>query len=774
MYTLKVFRGALLFGAALSTFAQTAAKRPLNHLDYDSWNAIQSQALSRDGKFLAYSLVPEEGDGQLVVRNLSTGKELRESCGSAPPAAENNSEEPTGEGPPPVRSIRISFTHDNAFLVASTFPPKAETDKAKKERKRPDEMPRGGMIIVNLTELRATRVTDVASFQVPELGGSYVVYLHGPKPAAAGSSADGAQDSDQARGGRGANAGGRGPRNKYGSDLVLRELPSSKERTFEDVVDYTIAKDSKVLLYAVGSRKDQTNGVYSVTPGSDAAAASLLAGKGQYTKLTWDFAGRHLVFLSDRDDQGSKPAKFKAYLWDRSGAPAEAVSTATAGFRAGYGILDRGPISFSRDGSRLFLSCAPLEEIAALEKEAPPPAPVPSDDKVQADLWSWRDDYVQPMQKVRAAQDRSRSYRAVYRLSDKTFQQISDPAMAGLFPSDDGRVALGTDDRAYRHMVDYDGAYNDVYLVDTATGARQLALKKFRGPIGVSGGRGGGGGGVQLSPDGTHAIAFKDKQWWSIGVADAKMANLTSQLGVAVHNEDDDHPDEPPAYGAGGWTKDGKWALVYDRYDIWAVSPDGAQPRKLTDGRKSEVQFRVVRLDSDQEEERGIDTSKPLLLRAENLETRDTGFYSLASFGAQPQKLLMGAKSYRTIGKAKDADVIMVTATTFHDEPDIHITDSSFRSLKKVTEANPQQKQILFGSAEMIHYRNADGALLEAALYKPENFDPSKKYPMMIYLYERLSQNLHTYTRPAPGHSINITYYVSNGYLVLTPDIIYT
>src|SRR5579871_317163 len=771
----RTLRWALLFAAALSAFGQSAAKRPLNHHDYDGWNAIQSQALSRDGKILAYSLVPEEGDGQLVVRNLATGKELRENCGAAPPAAENSGEEPAGEGPPPVRAIRIVFTHDNAYLVASSFPMKADTDKAKKERKRPDEMPRGGMIIVNLAAMSATRVADVTTFQTPETGDNFVAYLRGPKAAAGTPPAGNDGDADQARGGRGGAAGGRAPRSKYGSDLVLRDLASAKERTFEDVLEYSMAKDSKALLYTVGSRKEETNGVYSVTPASDAAPAPLLTGKGQYTKLIWDTAAHRIAFFSDRDDQASKPAKFKAYLWDRSGAPVEIVSTATAGFRAGYGILDRGPMNFSRDGSRLFLSCAPLEEIAALAKDPAPPAPVPSDDKVQADLWSWRDDYVQSMQKVRATQDRSRSYRAVYRLADKTFAQISDPAMGGLFPSDDGRVALGTDDRPYRRMVDYDGAYNDVYLVDTTTGARTLTLKQFRGPVGAGGGRGGGGGGVQLSPDGMHALAFKDKNWWSISVPDGKTTNLTAQLGVAVFNEDDDHPEAAPAYGAGGWTKDGKWALVYDRYDVWAVSPDGAAPRKLTDGRNSELQFRIVRLDADSpEEERGIDPSKPLLLRAENLDTRDSGFYSLASFKETPQKLLMGAKNYRTIGKAKDADVIMVTATTFHDEPDIHITDSSFRSMKKVTEANPQQKQILWGSAEMIHYRNADGVVLEAALYKPENFDPSKKYPMMIYLYERLSQNLHSYVRPAPGHSINITYYVSNGYLVLTPDIVYT
>jgi len=757
----------MILGLALAAFAQTA-KRPLNHRDYDGWRSIESQALSRDGKFLAYALAPEEGDGELVVRNLATGKELRENAGYAPPAVANTDEEPS-DAPPPVRSIRIVFTHDNAFVVASAFPPKAETDKAKKDRKRPDEMPRTSMILVNLATFTATRVADVASFQVPELGESFVAYLRGPKPGAGGAAAEnGGNPQDQGRG-RGGNAaaGGRAGRNKYGSDLLLRDLRSSKERTFEDVVEYSIAKDSKTLLYAVGSKKEETNGVYSVVPGNESAPAALLAGKGRYTKFTWDFAQHDVAFLSDRDDQASKPAKFKAYMWDRSGTPAEIISTATAGFHAGWAILDRGPMNFSRDGSRLFVSCAPLEEIAALDKETPSAAG--SDDKVLADLWSWKDDYVQPMQKVRAAQERSLSYRAVYSLSDKKFLQISDPTMAGLTPSDDGRVALGTDNRAYRHMVDYNGNFNDVYLVDASTGARKLALKQFRG----GGGR--GGSGVQLSPDGKHVLAFKDKQWWSIGVPDGTMTNLTAQFGVAVHNEDDDRPEEPNAYGTGGWTKDGKWALIYDRYDVWAASSDGATARKLTDGRQSELQFRVVRLETgDDEEERGIDSTKPLLLRAENIETRETGFYSLANLNAPPRKLIMGPKNYRTLGKAKDADVIMLTATTFHDQPDIQITDSSFGTLKKVTNANPQQAQILWGSGELIHYRNADGVLLEAALYKPENFDPSKKYPMMVYLYERLSQNVNSFVRPGPGTSINLAYYVSNGYLVLTPDIIYT
>lgn len=760
----------LICSSALLLAAQP--KRPIQHRDYDGWRSIVSQSLSRDGKFLAYGLFPEDGDGELVVRNLSTGKELRENAGAVPTAPDNSNAEVPAEQPGTPRGIHIAFTHDGRFLIASSFPFKADVEKAKKERPRPGDTPRGSMLIVDLTAMSAARITDVESFQVPESGESFVAYLKGPKAAAAAAPSENNQAADQDQGrGRGGNAGGRARQRKYGSDLILRDLRSPKERPFEDVTEFALSNDAKALVFAVESRKEETDGLYSATPASEVAASALLSGKGRYTRLTWDFAQKDLAFLSDRDDASkSAPFKaFKAYVWDRGGTPVELISSSTAGFHPGWAIFERGPMNFSRDGSRLFVSCAPVEEIAEAEKETPPAA-APSGDKVLADLWSWKDDYIQPMQKVRAPQERTRSYRAVLNLADKKFLQLSDPTMIALTPSDSGRMALGMDDRAYRHMVDFDGTFNDVYLVDTATGARKLALKQYRG-----GGGGRGGGGVQLSPDGTHLLAFNAKHWWSIAT-DGAATNLTAKLGPAFYNEDHDTPDEPNSYGTAGWTKDGKWALVYDRYDVWAVSADGAQSRKLTSGRASELQFRVAHLEAaDQEEGPGIDPSKPLLLRAESLETRDTGFYSLANLDrAQPVKLLMGAKNYRVLGKAKDANVVMLTATTFHDQPDIFITDASFHAMKKETDANPQQSHLLWGSGELIKYRNADGVELQAALYKPENFDPSKKYPMMIYVYERLSENVHNFVRPAPGTSINLAYYVSNGYLVLTPDIVYT
>jgi len=768
----------LLFAAALS-LGQSGAKRPLNHRDYDSWRAITGQALSRDGKFLAYALFPQEGDGQFVIRNLATGKELRENAGTPPPPRQTADP----EGPPPDLTpgagARIVFTHDNRFAIASFFPPKAETDRATAERKRPEDMPKNGIVIMDLVAMSASRVPDVSNFQVPENGESFLAYLKQPKPTLPAAPPTGNQDRDQARGGRGAAAGPAQGRNQFGSDLVVRDLrdATGKEVTLPDVAEYSMSKDGKTLLYAVSSRSEDSNGIYSVVPGSDATAAAILNGKGHYTRITWDTAQREAAFLSDRNDATGKPPKASAYLWERGyAAPVEVVTVATPGFPAGYAISDRGPVRFSRDGSRLFLSTAPAADVAAAQADPPtagaPAGRGPAPDKAVADLWNWKDDYVQPMQKVRSAQDRARTYLAVWNIKSKKFVQLADPTMQALVTSDEGTYAVGTDDRAYRHMVDYDGNFNDTYAVDTTTGSRKLILQKQRG--GGGGGRGGGGG-SPLAPDGKHLLAFRDKQWWSVQVPDGKAVDLTSKLGSAFFNEDHDTPDEPNGYGAGGWTKDGKSALLYDRYDSWLVAADGSSARKITDGRGSNLQFRVVRLDVSTDEEPGLDPAKPLLFRAENLETRESGFYSLASMDrGQPQRLLWGARNYRTLGKAKDTDVVLLTATTFHDQPDLHVTDSIFRSLKKVTDANPQQAQLIWGTGELIKYRNADGVELQAALYKPENFDPAKKYPMLVYLYERLSQNVNNFVRPAPGHSINISYYVSNGYLVLTPDIVYT
>jgi dipeptidyl aminopeptidase/acylaminoacyl peptidase len=816
---------ALLVTSFAYTFGQqqTATKRPLTHQDYDSWHSIQAPQISRDGKLVAYAFMAQDADSEIVVRNVATGAEWRAPRGYHPPV------------PPPddpganiaefaaaqARLVRPVFTADNRFVVFSAEPTKADVARAKKEKKKPEDMPKNALGIIDLPSGHVTRIEKVKSFQVPEDGSGFIAYLLEAKPdakpevkgnsptakegPATPSTEASSNTTSPAASPRGSSPtvreGAQGTpsrankKKEFGSDLVLRNTTSGTERTFNDVLDYTMSKDAKTLVFAVSSKKEETNGVYSVTPQTDAAAAPLLAGKGKYQKLTWDEEQTELAFISDRDDAAAKQPKFKVYLWNRSGggvessggnptpgspagqpgwggavregadrnhaastainSAAEIVSPSSAGFRKDFVVSEKATLGFSLDGSRLFLGAAPPPEPEKSADEG-----IPADEKVLVDLWHWKDDYIQPIQKIRAEQDRTRSYRADYIIRDKKFVQLADESMESVSPSNDGRYAIGADNRAYRVMSDYDPGLSDFYLVNTTDGTRKLVGQKQRFN-------------ASLSPAAKYVIYFDGKDWNSYSVADGRGVNLTKDLGVHFFNEDNDTPELPSSYGLGGWTKDDREVLLYDRFDIWQVSPDGGGAKNLTDGvgRRDKTVFRYVRLDP---KERSIDPAKPLLLHAESEETRDSGFYRDRISGGLPEKLVMGAKDFNNPTKAKDAEVLMFTASRFDEFPDIWVASPNLKDLKKVSNGDAQRAQFNWGSAELVNFKNTDGVPLKGLLLKPDNFDPKKKYPMIIYIYERLTQGLHAFRNPGPGTSINPTFYVSNGYLTFMPDIVYT
>ena len=767
--SLRASAWLLTAAVLLSVSLAQTAKRPLNHHDYDGWRAIAGQHLSADGKFLAYSVFPQEGDGEVIVRNLVTGKDRHEPAGArpVPDAAPVPEEGP----PPPPRGVTVAFSSDNRTLVFSTFPSKVETGKAKKDQKTPAQMPKDGMVIVDLASGKTTRVERVKRFQMPEKASGFLAYLREGTESPASQPAkpeagDPVADQQAGRGGRGgagaAGATGRGARPEFGSDLVIRNLADSSERTLSDVVEFSFPEDGKQLIYAVSARDTAKNGVFAARPGSPDAPAPLLDGKGKYSKLTWDENQTQLAFLSDRDDAGSKQPKWKLYRWDRQ-TPTAAVlaSSDMPGFRKEFVISDKGPLSFSKDGTRVFFACAPP---APEKKDDAAAADAASEDKAVVDLWSYKDDYIQPMQKVRAARDRDRTFMAAYLIPEHKVVHLADAGLENVTPSEHPQWALGTDDRDYRRQADYEGSgTTDLYVVDATTGARKLISKKGRGA-------------ATWSPNGRYLLTFDGKDWSTTSVPDGKTVNLTAALPVKFWNEEIDTPSTPGAYGNAGWTKDGQSVLLYDHYDIWRISPDGTGAKNITAGygRAHDLRFRYIRTEADNPRDRWIDPSKPVMLQAENLKTFETGFFSASLDGGEPKQLVMAAKAFSAPIKAKDADVYLLTEQTFNEFPDLVTTNGTFKELRKVSDVNPQKSKLLWGTSEVVQFKNADGVPLMGALYKPENFDPHKKYPMMVYIYEKLTQNVNRFVPPAPGTSINVSYYVSNGYLVLEPDIVYT
>ena len=532
----------LLIGSVAVPAADTV-KRPLTHADYDSWRTISSQTLSRDGRYLAYFVMPEEGDGEIVVRNLVTGKEWRHARGGRNPAA------PAETGAPPnvaaaARGVRPFFTADGRFLVFNSAPTKTETDAAKAAKKKADEMPRAGIGVMDLASGHVTTTERVRSFQVPEDGSSWIAYSMEPKTEAGagqhcraqpqaqaavpGSSGQGEPTEPAARPARQARRHGQSARPDVGSDLILR-LVDGKQRLFKDVNDYTFTKDGKLLVYSTIAKDVTANGLFAVPAGTATASLRLLGGKGKFAKMTWDEKQTQLVFLSDRDTAGAKQPTWKLYYWSRKPAeevarlaefesivlPAftlaacrmagvlpllqaprldaatEMIGADLPNCKPGLVLSDRGAITFSQDGSRIFFGLAtptpPTPERAQPATEAERPTATataaPTEERVTLDLWHWKDDFIQPMQKLRAGQERNRTLRAVLHLRDRKLVQLADENVRDVNPVGDGEWALGTDDRPYRILVGQDTNYVDDYLVNTWDGTRKPLLKKHQGAL---------------------------------------------------------------------------------------------------------------------------------------------------------------------------------------------------------------------------------------------------------------------------------------------------
>jgi dipeptidyl aminopeptidase/acylaminoacyl peptidase len=719
--------------------AQPAPKRPITHDAYDAWRAIQDTTLSRDGTWLIYVLAPQDGDGELVMRSVRTGAERRHARGRDP-----------------------VLTQDGRFVLFAVAPIDAELDKAKKEKKKPEEQPKAGLGIVNLETGEAFTAERVKSFKVPEESSRYAAWLH--EPPVQTRKGDVKEKTDEKKTEK---------KKEPGTDLVIRDLTTGTNSTVAGVTDYAWSKDGSLIAYTVSSTTPEKDGAYVQAPGGSQRA--LLTGKGNYKGLAIDQAGQRLAFVSDRDEYGQPAPRFDLFLASGTGAAEKIVGSTTGGMPSGFAVSEHGRVVFSKDGSRLFFGTAPA------------PKPEPSEDApepLKVDLWHWKDPFLQTVQKVRAEQDKKENFLAVAFLGAKAgapklskMVQLGSEEVPDVTVSEASETLFGASDVPYRMLTSWDDDYNDYYVFNLRDGSKKRLVQKS-------------GFDARLSPGGGYVLYYSDDNdgWHSVRLSDGNDVNLTARLGMPFVEETWDAPASPRPYGVAGWTEGDRSVLVYDRYDIWELKPDGSGARMITGGvgRGQKIVFRYQRTDDREPgapgsgggrprpegDEPFIKTSEPLLLTATDDRTKDSGLYR-AAWDGQLTKLMMVPAAVGNVRKAKAADLYVFTQSRFDLFPDLWVSDGSFSAPKKVTDANPQQAQFRWGKAELMTYVNADGKPLRATLIKPDDFDPAKKYPLMVYIYEQLTQNLHSYAAPAPSHRINPTRYVSNGYVILMPDIVY-
>lgn len=718
-----------------------AGKKPITQDTYDEWRTISGATLSHDGKWVAYTVSPVVGEGWLMVRSTGGGTEyanIGRGFTGRPQL------QPSADSAAQFSAAPAQFSADSRFVVFTIYPPRADVERARARRGTP--MPRNAMGIVAVADGNLTRVPNVRSFRLARNGGRYLAYLledttAAPRGAGAGNGAP-------------ATPASAGPRREYGTTLVLRDLAAGTETRIDGVTNYLFDDNEQWLGYTVTTRDGANNGAF-VRNLATGTVTTLLAGAATYRGFVFDRAGRQVAFVSDVNDSTPRPrfSLYHASLQPAKGRPISARKlVAATDAPEGLLVAERGQVAFTREGNGLLFAFGNV-----------PADSVPADslvDKAVYDLWHWQDAQIMTQQKVTANRDRNRTYTALYTLAANKWTKLANDSLR-VVVSNDGKRVLGLNSLEYAIPQFWGEGATDAYLIDPLTGARTLVAKQLDGQ-------------PQLSPGGNYVVWFEGGQWVAYATATGRKVVLTDKLPVKVLNEEFDSPDVPPPYGLGGWTEGDRRVLVYDRFDVWEIDPSGATPaRNLTDGegRRAGMTFRVLDLDR---EDPFLDARAPVLLRAVDTLTKASGFWrDRIGVDGTPEKIVMADRNFAGLQKARNAEQYLLTQSTFHEFPDLW-TGTDLASTTKISNANPQTTEYPRGSVELVSWYNGDGVPLRGLLYKPENFDPSRQYPMIVYFYEKLTDGLHNYQAPSGRNTINPLVYNALGYVVFMPDIVYT
>jgi dipeptidyl aminopeptidase/acylaminoacyl peptidase len=630
------------------------------------------------------------------------------------------------------RADMLQFTSDSKYAAFLIKPFYKNTRLAKIKKKKSDELPKDSLGFVNLTTNALQKVGKIKSFKVPENGAALLAY-HLEK-------LDTLPGND-------------------GTDLIFRNLVTSTQRTFKYVNDYAFSKNGKELVIScTGSKIDKTApaGVFLLNT-EKGTLKTLVKHKGTFKNFVFDEPGEHLAFLGETGPEKQEIKNYSVYYSSPSIDTAQLlVENDIPGMPAKFALSEDGELTFSKDGEKLFFG------IAALKK--PKDTTLLDFEPAKLDIWSYKDDFL-----VKSTdKEFKRTYLSVIDIynSDPKIIPLTDVKLpkARIVNEGNATFVLASTVSGNSVQAQWPGAsIRDYYLVDVKNGARKKILEGVNGY-------------ASASPAGNYVLYFDKKKsiWYTYNVTTGSNTFLNKDLKVKFADELNDLSDDPSAYGVAGWAENDKTVFIYDRYDIWAFSPDGkSEPKNITNnfGRQNGITLRYQQTDP---EERVIKKGETVWLNGFNNLTKEHGYFHIKLGDAKnPELAVMAGFEYSDLLKAKDAERFVYEKANFTNSPNVY-TSTDLKAEVKLSETNPQQKNYNWGTAELVKWTTPKGFKSEGILYKPENFEPSKKYPMIVYINEKLSDGLYNYQAPAPTISrLDIALFVSNGYLVFAPDISY-
>ncbi len=549
---------------------------------------------------------------------------------------------------------------------------------------------------------------------------------------------------------------------------LVYHLKTKKKDTIHQIKNFIISEKGKNLYYITTSKEKQKDkekdnkekhrdiGVYHYDLVSG-TRKTIDTSKYLYKNLSVNEEGNKLAYVSAKDSTSIDSLQYELYYYHDS-ILENLVNSYGKNLMNNWVLSGDQPPLFSKNGNRLYFYSKPKVEYKKdtmlLDEEIP-----------QVDVWSWKDKMIQPEQKSKYKELSKKAFVSYYDMNKGTYIHLQDENIEDIIfdKNKEQQFILGATGCPYDIKRSWDLPWTkDFYIINTNTGKKRLGLERVAmQPI--------------LSSDGKYALYFdmNVQHWFSIHLETLVKKNLTLHIQEALYDEENDRPMLPNPYGFGGFDAQGN-ALVYDKFDVWKVSLNGKEkPQNITkNGRKNTIEYRTQRLDLENVNNASYSKGE-LLITGFDKTIKASGLYTLKK-GKLIEKLKPETFLFTSYKKSKNADVFVYKKQNFNTFPDIYMTKDGFTNSSRITNVNPHQKQFKWGSAELFSWTAFDGKKLDGIIYKPENFDPSKKYPLITYFYEKRSDSYRNYYAPQPSASIvNPTYLVSNGYIMFVPDIVY-
>ncbi len=724
---MRIFRTTLVLSclASFETGAQT--KLPVPSKDYGQFETLANTGpdggLSPDGKWLAYGINRSSRDNELRVVSIAGGAPKIMAFGARP-----------------------AFSSDSRWVAYSIGFSEAQEDKLRKDKK-PIHHKLG---LLSLATAEQTVIDGVEDFAFSPNGAFLAFRRYAPdKPDKKDKSeaADSAADETPA-----------------GATLIVHNLATGRDTTFGNVSDWAwqdLPEHGRLLALAISAEDKTGNGVQVFDPETGSLRV-LDSSAAVYSELAWRRKSADLAVLKSKtDEQHDGPAQIvlawvhlsesteKSFVYDPTKDSKFPAQKRTVAYRHP---------SWSEDGEVLFFGIAKWDSKLPKgdkEKEA--------DEQPAVDVWHWRDTIVLPKQKIDAKRDREKNTLAAWRLDQPGIVQLGHSLTEQVTPLKHQKVAYATDWTSYAMQRSIGRPAADLYLVDLATGDRTKLRDRVLDDYQVHG-----------SPGGRYLLYWQDSHFWTVDVTTHAIVNITKNVPTSFADlESDATGQQKQDFGVAGWTRNDAAVILYDKFDLWQVAPDGSGATRLTDGANDQVRHHLVRLNPDEE---FIDTSKPLYVSLFGIWTKKSGYARLQpgpNGTLREEHLIWLDKSVQRLAKAKDAEVYEYVAESFEESPNAFVGGSDLKDPKQVTRTNPFQSNYAWGHSELIEYKNEQGQRLQGALFYPAGYQPGKQYPMIVYLYEKLSDGLHRYPAPSERSYYSPGAIVNHGYFLLMPDIVF-